>query len=223
MREFSTYFAAERAMLKQIITNPEFVNTDTNEILCAGFVLPDPAFNENGRSNYEYAQHFFEWMLSGDTDLTKKLTDINPWAKRFVDKTNLPETFSATYGHKIKAQLPLMIKEMKNHRFSSSRRAYITILSEHDHEILKVKTTHEFPCTIGLHFLPRGQRLNLIVNMRSNNVYSVLPYDVYNFTKLQIHVAKEMGLQTGKYYHQMNSAHVYHGDIRRINEGGLIK
>lgn len=215
---YANYLAAERWLINEILHNPTVEGDTFNELLCAGFSIDNPRDNRNGRSNYEYAEKFFEWLLTGDTDLSSELLRLNPWVKRFTDTTGLPDSFSSSYGAKIKAQLPAILEELRR---PHTRRAYISVLQPADHVILGVKTTHEFPCTVGLHLLPRDGRLHMIVNMRSNNCWSVLPYDVFNFTSLQVHLAKEAGLALGRYTHQINSAHLFRGDMRRILQGGL--
>jgi len=216
MRLYESYADAERAIMRKIIIEPQFVTRDTFEVLGLSFALKHPFKNKNDRSNYIYAEEFFQWILSGDTDLSKELVTINPWVKRFTDTTGLPPNFSSSYGHKIKKQIEDVIKEVKNH--VDSRRGYIPILTIEDGIIRTIKTTHEYPCTIGLQFFIREERLHLMVNMRSNNVYSVMPYDVYNFTRLQEHLSEELKIDLGYYYHTINSAHIYKGDARRLKE-----
>jgi thymidylate synthase len=216
MKRFSSYQEAENEMISRIISIPDFINKDTHEIICDGFILTNPMNNRNDRSNYEYADEFFKWMLSGETELSEKIRELNPWAERFVASTNLPENFSSSYGKKLLSQLDPIVTELK--KDNGSRRGYINILVPEDNIILHTKTTHEYPCTIGLHFMIRDRKLILIVQMRSNNCLSVMPYDVYNFTMLQKYVADLVSIEQGDYYHQINSAHLYKGDVRRIIE-----
>lgn len=210
---FNNYESAEKHLIDKICNEPDIVTSIMHEILCYSFKILNPLDNKNQRSNYIYAQKFFEWLLTGEKVLSQELLEINPWVKRFVDSTNLPENFSASYGFKIVEQLPIILNELKN---KDSRRAYINILFNEDKIILNTKTTHEFPCSIGIHFLIRDNKLHTIINMRSNNCYSVMPYDVYNFTNFQNHVAKIIGIPIGYYYHTINSAHIFNGDVRRI-------
>lgn len=212
-----TYAEAERDLVNRIIYDYDFMTRTTFERIGDGFVLTHPTANTNERSNYVYAEAFFNWIMSGEKRLSKELIDINPWVGRFVTEEGLPDSFSTSYGWKIKRQLQDTIDELKG--IEGSRRAYVSILFDEDHMIRKVKTTHEYPCTIGLHFMIREGMLHLITNMRSNNCIKVMPYDVYNFTRLQMHVANVLGIPLGYYYHQINSAHVFKGDARRWVDG----
>lgn len=219
IKRYDNYKEAEVDLLKRIIWTPDFVTKHTNEVLGAGFILSDPQNNENGRSNYKYAEEFFNWLISGEMELSEAIMRMNPWVKRFVDTAGLPPNFSASYGPKIKGQINTIMDELLKNE--ESRRAYLSILYPTDQVILQldhtgVKSTHEFPCTIGLHFMIREGRLQLIANMRSNNCYRVLPYDVYNFTCLQKYIANQIDIEMGAYLHQMNSAHLFSGDVRRL-------
>lgn len=218
MRKFESYFEAENWIIGQVVEYPDFV-TSTYEKFGMGFILVNPVNNRNFRSNYEYADKFFDWLLTGEKQLSEELLKINPWVARFVDTANLPENFSASYGWKIQEQLKEVFEELGQKR--DSRRGYINILLPSDGIIRATKTTHEYPCTIGLHFFIRENRLHLMVNMRSNNLYSVMPYDVYNFTRLQLHMCSLLNIDCGWYYHQINSAHVFKGDVRRWLENRL--
>lgn len=221
MKLYPNYLLAERELVKEIIMRPEFITPTTFEIIGASFALNDPLLNRNDHSKYDYAEEFFQWMMTGDKTLSEGVLKLNAWSKRFVDSTGLPDSFSTTYGWKIKKQLPTILSELDKHR--DSRRAYINILTPDDQIVLTLKTTHEYPCTIGLQTFVRNDKVHMIANMRSNNAYAVMPYDVYNFTRLQQHIASELKLDMGTYYHQINSAHVYKGDARRLRETYLLK
>lgn len=218
MRKFEDYQQAETWLIGHVIDEPEFITKTTFEKFGTGFILRNPQANKNSRSNYEYADKFFEWMLSGEKDIDPAILKINPWVKRFVDTVGLPENFSSSYGWKIQEQIQDIFREIGSNK--ESRRGYLNILRPEDNIIRTTDTTHEYPCTIGLHFFMRDSQLHLMTNMRSNNLYSVMPYDVYNFTMLQSFVAGQLNLSLGWYYHGINSAHIFRGDARRWREYG---
>ena len=126
MKSFDTYQEAEDHLINEIINNPDFITKSCNEIIGTGFILHSPLNNRNDHSNYDYADKFFEWVLSGEKQLTQELIDSNPWVERFVDPTSLPDSFSASYGWKIKEQLPKIMDELSggeiaiDSRFSES-------------------------------------------------------------------------------------------------------
>jgi hypothetical protein len=49
----------------------------------------------------------------------------------------------------------------------------------------------------------------MIVNMRSNDVFLGVPYDVFSFTMLQEYIAMRTGFQLGSYFHNAGSFHLY--------------
>jgi len=211
MRKYSNYAEAEHDLIHKITLDPDFVNSDTYECVGLGFILTDPCNNKNATANYEYAEEFFQWILSGSTSLSQRIKELNPFAKQFVDSTNLPESYSSSYGAKIKQQLDIVLHELGSNK--ESRRAYVNVLYPEDKIILGVETTHEFPCTIGFQFLIRDNKLHMSVQMRSNNVVKVMPYDVYNFTRLQQYVGQKLGLELGNYYHYIVSAHIFNKNL----------
>lgn len=68
---------------------------------------------------------------------------------------------------------------------------------------------NDLPCTTGMIFMVRGGKLYLSVNMRSQDIWLGLPYDVWCFTCIQQLVAEALGLEVGWYHHNVMSLHVY--------------
>ena len=81
----------------------------------------------------------------------------------------------------------------------------------------------DVPCTCTLQFLLRQGKLQLLVNMRSNDVHWGLPHDVFCFTMLQEIVARSVSAELGIYKHTVGSLHLYTKDIgpakRFLSEG----
>lgn len=94
---------------------------------------------------------------------------------------------------------------------ASSRRAVVQLFDRHD----LVSGDSEVPCTCVMQFLVRDDRLNLIVYMRSNDLYMGLPHDVFAFTMLQELVAVSLGVELGDYIHMVGSLHIYDDDAER--------
>jgi thymidylate synthase len=72
-----------------------------------------------------------------------------------------------------------------------------------------IKETKDIPCTLNLQFLLRDNKLNMIVNMRSNDIIWGLPYDLFVFTNMQEVVANTLGVELGWYLHRPGSLHLY--------------
>jgi thymidylate synthase len=72
----------------------------------------------------------------------------------------------------------------------------------------------DVPCTLTLHWFIRENKLQLIVNMRSNDVILGFTNDVFQFTMLQECMAVQLretypDLELGAYYHNAGSMHIY--------------
>lgn len=104
-------------------------------------------------------------------------------------------------------------------RKPDSRRAVVQLFDRADLAAGK----HDVPCTCTLQFLVRENKLQLLTNMRSNDVHWGLPHDVFCFTSLQEIMARSLGVELGSYKHIVGSLHLYTKDTgpakRFLREG----
>lgn len=91
----------------------------------------------------------------------------------------------------------------------SSRRLYASILSPQDDAV----RTREYPCAIGLQFFARGGKLETVVNMRAQQLLTVLPYDLFLFSVFAMWFAHRMQLQVGSIHYLANTAHIYASEL----------
>lgn len=193
------------------------------------FVLEDPLDNivhSSKACDYVYAKAFYEWIMSGSTDVSI-MHKLSERAKKF--DVNFKGRNTA-YGPRILAQLPGCIKMLQ--KYPNTRRACIMILDHQDQEVAKElhkgATNCEYPCTMGMTFWIEDGKLNMHVTMRSNNYTSVVCLDVYNFTSLQDYIGEILGLPLGVYIHHTINAHILFKDLDRatgilndyVNESG---
>jgi thymidylate synthase len=103
----------------------------------------------------------------------------------------------------------------------STRRAVIQIFDAAD-----LQPHKDVPCTCTLQFLSREAGLDLIVYMRSNDVFIGLPHDVFCFSMIQELVARSVGVDVGRYIHMVGSLHLYDDDAdaarRFLDEGYYV-
>lgn len=78
--------------------------------------------------------------------------------------------------------------------------------------------TKDVVCTLTLQFMIRNDKLDLIVEMRSNDFVKGLTYDVFQFTLLQELMAAELGISLGRYIHIANNLHIYEKDMQMLEE-----
>ena len=93
-----------------------------------------------------------------------------------------------------------------------TRRAAISIYDAKEHHEYK----HDTPCTYAVQFTIVGQKLNMCVTMRSNDLWYGFCNDQYCFSKLQELVATETGLLIGSYYHFAHNLHLYDNIIEKL-------
>ncbi|MES5159780.1 thymidylate synthase [Lactobacillus iners] len=183
---------------------------NTHEILDISFVLSDPhssLLNLSSRNlSWSYAHGEFLWYLNGE----RKLKPIQFYSKKMKDFSDDGLTLLGAYGPKLKANIPKIVDLLKKDKFS--RRAVIELFDNY----LNLTDSKDIPCTLTLHFIVRNNQLHLFVNMRSNDFYLGLPYDVFSFTLIQLLVAKKLNIEVGNYHHHVDSLHYYNYDRQHM-------
>ncbi len=76
----------------------------------------------------------------------------------------------------------------------------------------------DIPCTISWQFLVQQGKLDMIVSMRSNDLWRGFLYDVYVNTVIHRYVAARVGLDAGTYHHTSGSMHLYNRDVKKAEE-----
>jgi thymidylate synthase len=93
----------------------------------------------------------------------------------------------------------------------SSRQAVLQLFDSTD----LAKPHKDVPCTCTLQLLIRRGKLDMIVYMRSNDVITGLPHDIFCFTMLQEIAARTLSVELGIYKHCVGSLHLYNADVRK--------
>jgi thymidylate synthase len=157
------------------------------------------------------------WYLSGSN-----ATDhITHYISKYSEYDEGGIIFGA-YGPRLRGdtdQLASVIDLLRER--PSTRRAVIQIFEGAD-----LREPHkDVPCTCTLQFLNREARLDLIVYMRSNDVFIGLPHDVFCFSMIQELVAQSIAVDVGQYIHVAGSLHLYDAnaeDARRFLDEGYF-
>lgn len=144
---------------------------------------------------------FWYWSASD------RLDHISFYIKKYEEESLDGETVPGAYGPRLfnmggVNQIREVVSILK--KKPSTRRAVIQLYSASDFGS-KVSP----PCTCTLQFLIRNGRLNLIVSMRSNDVWFGFPHDVFAFTMIQEIVCRKVGVELGEYIHSVGSLHLY--------------
>jgi thymidylate synthase len=123
---------------------------------------------------------------------------------RFLDAGS----FHGAYGPRIKTQLPTLAKRLNDDH--DTRQAIAQIWRPQDD---LWGETVDLPCTLGFQFFVRNDSLIMHTRMRSNDVNWGIPYDVFQFTQLQLTLSNVLNLNVGEYIHTVGSMHIYERDI----------
>ncbi len=117
-------------------------------------------------------------------------------------------TFHGAYGKRIGFQVLAVVEKLR--RDPDTRQAVITLW---DQWLDNLPDKRDYPCTVMLQFEIEDGRLVMNVVMRSNDAWLGLPYDIFQFTQLQISVANTLGVLCGTYRHTALSLHIYEENI----------
>jgi thymidylate synthase len=157
------------------------------------------------------------WYLSG-SNATDQITHYISQYSRY-DEGGI--VFGA-YGPRLRGgmdQLATVVGLLRDR--PTTRRAVIQIFDGAD----LLEPHKDVPCTCTLQFLNREAGLDLIVYMRSNDVFIGLPHDVFCFSMIQELVARSIGVDVGQYIHVAGSLHLYDDnaeDARRFLDEGYF-
>lgn len=182
-----------------------------SEILNAITIINDPTRNimkdpvRNLSMRYGIGELL--WYLSANN----KLSQIQKYTKGWDRMTDDGETVNSNYGYCIAKkygfdQLEFVINELKKN--PNSRRAVIHIKEPSN------KPSNDVNCTVCLQFFIREGKLYMTTYMRSNDVWFGFPYDVFQFTCLQIYLSMILEVELGTYTHIAGSLHLYERNVK---------
>lgn len=171
---------------------------------------------EGFETNEKYAKEELAWYYSGSNKINFSPMIEKTW-KRFSDDG---KHANSAYGHRIFGnhtfafvnQWEWVKKELSKDK--DSRRAVINLNFPSD----KVSETKDFVCTMYLQFFIRNDKLYMITNMRSQDIYFGTRNDIYCFMSMQTRLAEELGVALGTYQHFCGSLHIYEQHFHKLNK-----
>ncbi len=176
---------------------------DTIELIAVSIVIMNPrarlAYNKDRKYNLIHALNE-SIMLFSESDKVRDICEFNKNMEQFSDDGI---TMYGSYGKRISSSIPHAIDRLKSDKHS--RQAVLGIYDNKD----LIANTKDVPCTENIQLLIRDNKLQMIVNMRSNDVLFGFQYDVFMFTMLQETIANTLGIDVGSYIHNAGSFHVY--------------
>lgn len=123
------------------------------------------------------------------------------------------KTVTTNYGYRIRHfdgvdQIAKVIEQFKSD--PNTRRAVI-----HIHRMEDAEKKYD-PCIDSLHFLLRNGALECQSFWRSENAFSLLPVNLFEFTLLHEFIAAQLQVEVGIYAHTVTSLHYYIEDEDKI-------
>jgi thymidylate synthase len=183
---------------------------DTHFLDNVGFYILNPLDNliqaPFRNWSHKYAEYEWQWYLSGNRSVSEIKKRAPLWDKMHAGD----DIVNSNYGYQWTRnnQVQYVIDELK--RDPLSRRAVISIYDGKEHEQYKYDT----PCTLELIFNLNGDKLNMSVLMRSNDLWFGFCNDQYCFSKLQGLIADALEKGVGYYYHYAADLHLYNKNIK---------
>ena len=146
------------------------------------------------------------WYMSANNSLK----EIQKYTQNWDRMSDDGETVNSNYGYCIKK------------KFGFDQWEYVKSLLKDNpstrQAVIHIKTADNSPskdvnCTVCLQFFIRNNKLYLTVYMRSNDLWTGFPYDVFQFTAMQILMSMELGVELGSYMHIDGSLHLYERNL----------
>lgn len=174
---------------------------DTDEVVLSSSSRP---------LSVDFAMASSAWILAGRNDL-EALSEINPRGTQFsLDGY----TLSGAFGHRLRQkhgdQLEAAVAVLRND--PTSRRAVALIGEAADLTAI----SRDFPCATSIQFIVREGLLCAVLQMRSQSMFGVFPYDLVNFRHVHRYVAWRLGIEVGSLVVACTSAHIYDEEVDRI-------
>jgi thymidylate synthase len=145
------------------------------------------------------------WYLSGNNNLSAIQHYSSSWDRMSDDgktvNSNYGQLIQSTYGFNQLTMCEDLLRKDPN-----SRQAVIHLKPPRD---VNASPTKDLPCTVSLQFFIRDQKLYMTTYMRSNDIWMGFPYDVFQFTCMQILLAMKLNVDLGSYTHIAGSLHLY--------------
>ena len=154
------------------------------------------------------------WILSGSDD--PWIFDYNSRLRQYAEGGVLRGAYGPRMRHWSRRidQLARVVEILRAD--PDSRRAIIQL-----YDPSKDSVGHkDVPCTLSFRFHLRQGRLHMATTMRSQDVWTGMPYDLFTFTVLHELVAGWLGAELGEYHHHVDSLHIYDQDLDAAETAG---
>ena len=182
------------------------------ECIDAHIIMTNPTRNLSHNKvrdmSIRYAIGEYLWYESASNLLKPIQAFTKGWDRMSDDGIHV----NSNYGHLIKKKYGFDQFDMCHRELlqaPQSRRAVLHYKYPFD---FVESPSKDVPCTLSQQFIIRDGALHSIVNMRSNDIWNGIPYDIFFFTSNQIKMAMLLNIPIGMYMHNAGSLHMYKRD-----------
>ena len=212
LMEMGVFVSVERMQDRDVHGLSEY---ETKEIIGYSFCILDTSDKDKlleymRLDTLEWCRAEFAERVSG-----KKINPGKAWKlrssvwKEFLHDYSRRKKFAYSYAERITPQIKNVIAELKKN--PSTRQAVISIFnpSLDNKKIGKDR----IPCSCLYNFIIRNAKLQLIYTMRSADMLTHFPNDLWLAVSFHEHVAKQAGIKKGNLIVFVSSLHVYRKDL----------
>lgn len=183
-----------------------------DEVINAITVIEDPTRcfmkNKIRKMPFRYAIGELLWYLSGNNDLKSIQMFTKAWDRMSDDG----ETVDSNYGYCLMDKFGFNQIEQALIQLHNNPQSRQVVLHIKEARNLIDNPTKDLNCTVCLQLFIREGKLYMTTYMRSNDLWMGFPYDVFQFTCLQILLAMQLHVNVGTYTHVAGSLHLYERD-----------
>ena len=152
--------------------------------------------------------HFLEamWMLAGRDDV-EWISEFNSRIHQYSDDGS---TFHGAYGRRWRVWFGFDQIQRAAEALALDRRSRRVVLQMWDPWKDLGQSGKDFPCNTSITFTPRGDKLDMLVNNRSNDmIWGAYGSNVVHFSMLQELMCGLAGFVMGNYYQVSANFHAY--------------
>jgi thymidylate synthase len=200
------FFPVWRHLLRELVhavpSTPR--GLPTREILGVTLRVNDGSrnilFHPSRDLNYKFMVAEWLWIMSGDNSVDA----IAQYNSRLRDFSDDGFTLFGAYGPRFTPQVQWLLAKLKE---PDTRQAVATIWKP------TPPPSKDTPCTVALQFLRRGWTINLIVTMRSSDIWLGLPYDFFTFSQILNCICGVLQCHVGFVQFNLGSSHIYDSSL----------
>lgn len=147
--------------------------------------------------DYQFMAEEARWILSGERRLSHILR------KNLLKYSDDGVTMRGAYGPPFLQQVEHVVDLLRG--APNTRQAVMTLWER------SPRSSRDIPCTVGLQWLFRNEKLHCNVFMRSSDIYLGFPYDIFTFSMMTLYLIKsiKIPIPLGTLRLFAGSAHLY--------------